>query len=122
MKQALDVRSSRTLAALAAFASAGLIGEPAEATDEIQVYNASIAAVGQFTIQQHLNYIPQGLTNPPLPGALVSNHSLNGTPEFAYGMTKLLGTRALSAVLDLERAVLLGCLQVENAVRHPACR
>ncbi|WP_407177200.1 hypothetical protein [Bradyrhizobium sp. STM 3562] len=60
---------------------------PAKATDEIQVYNASIAEVGQFTIQQHLNYIPGGLTNPPFPGGLVSNHSLNGTPEFAYGVT-----------------------------------
>jgi len=87
MKQALEVKSSRSLAALAAFASASLIGEPAKATDEIQVYNASIAAVGQFTIQQHLNYVPQGLTNPPFPGGIVSNHSLNGTPEFGYGLT-----------------------------------
>ena len=63
------------------------LGQPAKATDEIQVYNAAIAAVGQFTYQQHLNYIPLGSTNPPFPGGLVSNHSLNGTPEFAYGMT-----------------------------------
>jgi len=63
------------------------LGQPAKATDEIQVYNAAIAAVGQLTYQQHLNYIPLGLTNPPFPGGLVSNHSLNGTPEFAYGMT-----------------------------------
>jgi len=63
------------------------LGQPAKATDEIQVYNAAIAAVGQLTYQQHLNYIPLGLTNPPCPGGLVSNHSLNGTPEFAYGMT-----------------------------------
>jgi hypothetical protein len=80
-------KTRRSLATLAALASASLIGEPAKATDEIQVYNASIAAVGQFTIQQHLNYVPQGLTSPPFPGGLVSNHSLNGTPEFAYGLT-----------------------------------
>jgi hypothetical protein len=61
--------------------------QPAQAIDEIQVYNAAIAAVGQFTIQQHLNYIPLGLNEPPFPGGLVSNHSLNGTPEFAYGVT-----------------------------------
>jgi hypothetical protein len=61
--------------------------QPAKATDEIQVYNAAIAAVGQFTIQQHLNYVGAGLTTPPFSGALVSNHSLNGTPEFAYGVT-----------------------------------
>jgi hypothetical protein len=60
---------------------------PAKATDEIQVYNAGIAEVGQLTIQQHLNYIPLGLKDPPFSGGLVSNHSLNGTPEFAYGVT-----------------------------------
>ncbi len=60
----------------------------ANATDEIQVYNAGIAAPGQFTIQQHLNYIANGVKTPDFPGGLVSNHSLNGTPEFAYGMTE----------------------------------
>lgn len=61
--------------------------EAAHATDEIQVYNAGIADVGQFTIQQHLNYVALGQKDPPFPGGLPSNHSLNGTPEFAYGMT-----------------------------------
>lgn len=59
----------------------------AKATDEIQVYNAEIAALGQFTIQQHLNFVGIGQKNPPFPGGFPSNHSLNGTPEFAYGMT-----------------------------------
>jgi hypothetical protein len=59
----------------------------AKATDEIQVYNAGIAQVGQFTIQQHLNYIPLGVRDPPFPGGLISQNSLNGTPEFAYGLT-----------------------------------
>jgi hypothetical protein len=59
----------------------------ARATDEIQVYNAAIAEVGQFTIQQHLNYVGIGQKDPPFPGGFPSNHSLNGTPEFAYGMT-----------------------------------
>ncbi|WP_245302365.1 hypothetical protein [Bradyrhizobium sp. LTSP885] len=59
----------------------------AKATDEIQVYNASIADPGQFTIQQHLNYVGIGQKDPPFPGGFPSNHSLNGTPEFAYGMT-----------------------------------
>ncbi len=59
----------------------------ANATDEIQVYNAGIADVGQFTIQQHLNYIALGHKDPPFPGGLASDHSLNGTPEFAYGLT-----------------------------------
>jgi len=60
---------------------------PARAIDEIQVYNAEIAAIGQFTIQQHLNYVPLGVKEPPFPGGLISNNSINGTPEFAYGLT-----------------------------------
>jgi len=64
-----------------------LLGSSAHATDEIQVYNAGIAAVGQFTIQQHLNYVALGQKDPPFPGGFPSNHSLNGTPEFAYGVT-----------------------------------
>lgn len=64
-----------------------VLAQPAKATDEIQVYNAGIAEVGQLTIQQHLNYVGAGLATPPFPGGLVSNHSINGTPEFAYGVT-----------------------------------
>jgi hypothetical protein len=72
---------------LAGAAFSVVLGQPAKATDEIQVYNAGIAAPGQFTIQQHLNNIPLGLKEPAFPGGLVSNHSINGTPEFAYGIT-----------------------------------
>ena len=64
-----------------------LSAHPAKATDEIQVYNAAIAAPGQFTIQQHLNNIALGIKDPPFPGGLVSHGSINGTPEFAYGVT-----------------------------------
>jgi hypothetical protein len=58
------------------------------ATDEVQVYNAEIAEVGQWTFQQHLNYVLQGRTQPEFPDGLVPNHSLNGTPELAYGLTE----------------------------------
>jgi hypothetical protein len=77
----------RRFGLLAAAAVSAALGQPAKATDEIQVYNAGIAAVGQFTIQQHLNYTAVGLKDPPFPGGLVSNHAINGTPEFAYGVT-----------------------------------
>ena len=79
--------SSRRLGLLAGAAFLVAAAQPARATDEIQVYNAGIAAPGQFTIQQHLNDVALGLKDPPFPGGLVSNHSLNGTPEFAYGVT-----------------------------------
>jgi hypothetical protein len=54
--------------------SMGLLSSSAHATDEIQVYNAEIAQIGQWTIQQHLNYTFRGQTQPDFPGALVSNH------------------------------------------------
>jgi hypothetical protein len=72
---------------LAGAAFAAIAAQPAKATDEIQVYNAGIAAPGQFTIQQHLNYVPLGVREPPFPGGLISHNSVNGTPEFAYGVT-----------------------------------
>ncbi len=81
-------RGSRRLSVLAGTILSIALGRPASATDEIQVYNAEIAAVGQLTIQQHLNYVALGQKDPPFPGGLVSNHSLNGTPEFAYGLAE----------------------------------
>jgi len=70
-----------SVAVLLATASAAL------ADDEIQIYNAQIAAVGQWTIEQHLNYTIDGRKQPDFPVGLVPNHALNGTPEFAYGIT-----------------------------------
>jgi hypothetical protein len=58
----------------------------APADDEIQIYNAQIAAVGQWTIEQHLNYAIDGRKQPDFPGGLVPNHTVNGTPELAYGL------------------------------------
>lgn len=60
---------------------------PASAVDEIQVYNAEINEIGQFSIEQHLNYTFIGRMFPDFPGGLIPNHTLNGTPEFAYGVT-----------------------------------
>jgi len=87
MKYALERGSPRRLLLLTSMAFSLLLARPAKATDEIQVYNAGIAAPGQFTVEQHLNYVPLGIKNPPFPGGLISNNSINGTPEFAYGMT-----------------------------------
>ena len=59
-----------------------------EVHDEIQVYNAEIAAIGQWTYEQHLNYAGIGQTVPEVPGGFHSNRALQGTPEFAYGLTE----------------------------------
>jgi hypothetical protein len=57
-------------------------------TDEIQVYNAEIAKVGQWTLQSHSNYALSGRKDPEFEGGVIPNHSLNGTPELAYGITE----------------------------------
>ena len=56
-------------------------------TDEIQVYDAVIAAPGQFNLTVHNNFTPSGVTTPAFPGALVADKSFNGVPEWAYGVT-----------------------------------
>jgi len=80
-----------TLALIGAADSVVLTDRPVLAADqvhdEIQVYNAEIAEVGQWTIEQHLNYAAVGQTLPEFPGGFTSNHSLQGIPEFAYGIT-----------------------------------
>ena len=55
--------------------------------DEIQVYNADINDVGQWSYEQHLNFAAIGQKQPEFPGGFTSNHSLQGTPEFAYAIT-----------------------------------
>jgi len=56
-------------------------------TDEIQVYDAEIAAPGVFNLTWHNNYTPSGQTTPAEPGGVIPNHSLNGVPEWAFGVT-----------------------------------
>jgi hypothetical protein len=55
-------------------------------TDEIQVYDAEINDPGQFSLQLHNNYTPIGRQSPNFPGGIVPNHTLNGVPEWAYGI------------------------------------
>ena len=63
------------------------VTHPTHAADEIQVYNASIAPVHTWSLQQHLNYVWSGSTTPDFDGSFAPYHSLNGTPELAYGVT-----------------------------------
>jgi hypothetical protein len=56
-------------------------------TDEIQVYDASIAEPGVFNLTLHNNFTPDGLKYPAFPGGLIPDKSLNGVPEWAYGVT-----------------------------------
>jgi hypothetical protein len=56
-------------------------------TDEIQVYDAEIAATGVFNLTWHNNFTPSGRSDAAEPGGVIPNHSLNGVPEWAYGVT-----------------------------------
>ena len=55
-------------------------------TDEIQVYDAEIAAPGVFNLTWHNNFISSGSSTPSFPGAIVPDKSLNGVAEWAYGV------------------------------------
>jgi hypothetical protein len=81
------LRHTRLTASLAMTASALAPTTAPAQTDEIQVYNAEIAAPGVLNLTLHNNYTPDGLKQPAFPGDVISNHSLNGVPEFAYGVT-----------------------------------
>jgi len=71
---------------LAALAASLTLARPAQAqTDEIQVYDAAIAAPGKVNLTYHANFTPDGLKTPAFNGALISNHSFNGAFEWAYG-------------------------------------
>jgi hypothetical protein len=70
------------------FAFVGLWPATAQAqTDEIQVYTGELAPVGIFNLTLHNNYTPSGIKTPSFPGSLISDHSLNGTSEWALGVT-----------------------------------
>ncbi len=55
-------------------------------TDEIQVYDAGIAAPGAFNLTWHNNFISSGSTTPSFPGGIEPDKSLNGVSEWAYGV------------------------------------
>ena len=64
-----------------------LLGGKANAqTDEIQVYDAEITDAGKSNLTWHNNYTVSGHETPEFPGGIVPHHSLNGVPEWAYGV------------------------------------
>ena len=56
-------------------------------TDEIQVYDGSIAERGVMNLTIHTNFTPDGLKTPAFPGGLIPDRSFNGAAEWAYGFT-----------------------------------
>ena len=56
-------------------------------TDEIQVYDATIADQGQFEVEFHNNFTPIGRKTADHPSGVVPDYAWNGVPEFSYGVT-----------------------------------
>jgi hypothetical protein len=68
----------------------GILATPARAFaqgDEIQVYDGGLAPKGVFNLTVHNNFTPKGIRTPAFDGAVTSHHSLNGVPEWAFGVT-----------------------------------
>ncbi|MGH9762254.1 MAG: hypothetical protein ACREAC_15620, partial [Blastocatellia bacterium] len=55
-------------------------------TDEIQVYDASIAEKGVINLMSHSNFTPMGRETAAFPGAIIADHSFQETLEWAYGV------------------------------------
>src|SRR5205823_2882622 len=56
-------------------------------TDEIQVYDAELAAPGIFNLTWHNNFTPKGVSAVPFSGGVVADRSFNGVTEWAFGVT-----------------------------------
>jgi hypothetical protein len=69
--------------ALVAAAPTALLAQ----TDEIAVYDGSLAAPRTFNLTLHNNYTPNGLRTPSFAGGVTPNHSWNGVAEWALGAT-----------------------------------
>lgn len=65
----------------------GLSSQVFAQSDEIQVYDGGLAPVGVFNLTVHNNFTPRGIKTPSFPGAVTSDKSWNGVPEWAYGVT-----------------------------------
>jgi hypothetical protein len=72
-------------------------------TDEIQVYDASIADVGQLSVDWHNNYAVSGRKSAERPQGIVPDHALNGVTEFAYGVAEWFEAGLYLPVYSLRR-------------------
>jgi hypothetical protein len=60
---------------------------PARAADEIQVYTGEVAAPGEWSLLQHLNYGLRARAGRSHPEALPNRGTLNGMVDLAHGVT-----------------------------------
>ena len=60
----------------------------ADLQDEIQVYDDSINAPGQFGLELHVNATPKGRSTANYPGEVPPQGALRVTPEFSWGANR----------------------------------
>jgi len=58
------------------------------APDEIQVYTDDMNEPGEFGVELHVNYVIEGERQAAYTGASPTQHMLQTTPEFSYGISK----------------------------------
>jgi len=81
------MRHMSWLVVAAAFVTLSIPSAALAQGDEIQVYDGGLAPVGVFNLTVHNNFTPKGIKEPAFPGAVISDKSLNGVPEWALGVT-----------------------------------
>jgi hypothetical protein len=57
------------------------------APEEIQVYMDEMGDKGEFGLDVHLNYVPEGIKLADYPGGQAPHRVFRVTPEFSYGLT-----------------------------------
>lgn len=92
-------------AACLALAAVALPSRARAQADEIQVYTGGLANPGVFNITLHTNFTPKGGISPAFPGGVTPNHSLNGVPEFALGVTDFLELGLYLPLYSLDRSM-----------------
>ena len=60
----------------------------AASSDEIQVYDDSINQPSELNVDNHINYVPEGIKEKARYQEVPAHHNFRFTPEFAYGLTK----------------------------------
>jgi hypothetical protein len=83
----MRTRSTALQLVLSAFLGLTAFGALA-APDEIQVYTEELDDPGEFGLELHINHVPKGRRDPSFRGEMRSDHRLQVTPEFSYGVTK----------------------------------
>ncbi|MBV8336335.1 MAG: hypothetical protein JO358_13020 [Alphaproteobacteria bacterium] len=106
------VRGRSEVLIIAGIIARQLVASAYAQTDEIQVYDATINEPGQFSVELHNNFTPIGRTQPDFPGGTVPNHTLNGVPEWAYGVVDWL---ELGMYLPLYSVTGTGHFQIDGA-------